>query len=375
MEKLLDNELLASKLDDISANWQQVSIEDFFNDEEKKSVEPIKTGITILTPHQQNLLDKLLEILRQKAPSKLETLEKRIRDVENLAAAASNFPSLLERTNTNNSVRTPEALIESLISYHEDGDTTLHLPSKAILGKGFLITKIHTFYSMTKLARDAAQMSEKEVKEYYDETISIMFTLMAEDVYLNLIHDKSLNITIRREIANMLIILWEHRSDQNVDDAAPVLASVWRARRTLAPAFGTMMGTSELFQMTFQMDENWALFLKKRVGDPDVSQAMEEFLFGISYEQILRLKEILKTQGIKSIGRDEVSTYLGEHVKTDISMDYRDFYLLYTVRRDNARARNRLHLPGPKKTLEDHYIRFIMEQNQEKQLQDKAANA
>ena len=100
---------------------------------------------------------------------------------------------------------------------------------------------------------------------------------------------------------------------------------------------------------------------------------MEEFLFVVSYEQILRLKGILRDQGVKSIGRDEVSSYLGERVKTDINLDYRDFYLLYTVRRDNARARQRLHIEGPKNTLEDHFIRFIMEKNQEKQKNDTFA--
>ena len=87
----------------------------------------------------------------------------------------------------------------------------------------------------------------------------------------------------------------------------------------------------------------------------------------------MRLKGILRDQGVKSIGRDEVSSYLGERVKTDINLDYRDFYLLYTVRRDNARARQRLHIEGPKNTLEDHFIRFIMEKNQEKQKNDTFA--
>ena len=100
---------------------------------------------------------------------------------------------------------------------------------------------------------------------------------------------------------------------------------------------------------------------------------MEEWLFGVSYQQILRVKGILRDQGVKSIGRDEVSSYLGERVKTDINLDYRDFYLLYTVRRDNARARQRLHIEGPKNTLEDHFIRFIMEKNQEKQKNDTFA--
>ena len=70
----------------------------------------------------------------------------------------------------------------------------------------------------------------------------------------------------------------------------------------------------------------------------------------------------------------EVSTYLGERVKTDINLDYRDFYLLYTVRRDNARARQRLHLPGPKKTIEDHFFLFVTELEQEKQKKDHFAD-
>jgi hypothetical protein len=216
-------------------------------------------------------------------------------------------------------------------------------------------------------------MDEKTVKKYSDETVSMMFTLMAEDVYLNLIKDSSLSMDLRRELANSLIILWEHRSDQNISDIAPVLQSVWSARRKIAPAFGTMMGTSELLLVSIQMDEQWTSFIKERLGDNEVSQAMEEFLFGISYEQIIRLREILREQGIKAIGRDEVSAQLGERVKTDISLDYRDFYLLYTVRRDNARARSRLHLPGPTKTLEDFFIRFIMEKNSEKQKNDAFA--
>lgn len=342
----------------------------FFDDKDEFATEEIDTGIIVLTPHQEELVTKLMAGLAVYDPDRLERLQNRMNDVENLAKAIARFPSLLQTATTTNSRRTPQELIDSIISYQEEGDTMLHMPSKASLGKGFLVAKIHTFFSMSKLAKNSAHMSDKEVKEYTDETISMMFTLMAEDVYLNLIRDKTLPLGLRQELAQSLIILWEHRSDQTMSDIAPVLQSVWSARRTLAPAFGTMMGTSELLLVSIQMDEQWTAFIKKRLGDPEVSQAMEEFLFGLSYEQILKLRGILREKGIKAIGRDEVSMYLGERVKTDISLDYRDFYLLYTVRRDNARARHRLNIEGPKHTLEDFFIRFIMESNREKQNKD-----
>ena len=359
------------KEDDL-LEFTSVSVDSFF-DRGEIQADSISTGITILTKHQEKLVRQILDSLHRDAPDRVDHLEERLRNVEKLAKDIALFPSLLERTETNTSVRTPEELIESLVSYHEEGDTLLHLPSKATLGKSFLVTKIHTFYSMYKLARDFTSLGEKQANEYMDETISIMLTLMAEDVYMDIIRDESIDKDLRREMALSLIILWEHRSDQTIADIAPVLQSVWQARRRIAPIFGTMMGTSELLQVSMQMDGQWVQFMKSRLEDPDVSQAMEEFLFGISHEQIMRLKEILKGQGVKNIGRDEVSSYLGERVKTDIAADYRDFYLLFTVRRDNARVRSRLHFDGPKHTLEDHFIRFVIEQNAEKQRGDAAA--
>ena len=201
----------------------------------------------------------------------------------------------------------------------------------------------------------------------------MMFSLLAEDVYLNCIRDKSVDIDLRREMAMSLLLLWEHRNDEAIEQIAPVLQSIWTARRKLAPAFGTMMGTSELILISMQMDEMWTTFIKERLSDSMVSQAMEEFLFGISFEQIKALREILKGQGIKAIGRDEVSKYLGAHVKTDAGLDYRDFYSMYTLRRDNARARSRLKVAGPQKTLEDYFIQFVMQFNKEKQKNDSFA--
>lgn len=352
--------------------YTPVSIDSFFDKNEIQK-DLIKTGIIILTKHQEQLVRKLLDALHKNAPDRIEPLESRLRRVEQLAKSVAKFPSLLERTALNTTVRTPESLIDSLVSYQEDGDTMLHLPAKAILGKGFLVAKIHTFHSMYKLAKNYAHMEEKAAAEYNNETVSMMFSLLAEDVYLNLIKDRTLPMHMRRQLANSLIILWEHRSDQTISDIAPVLQAVWNARRKLAPAFGTMMGTSELLLVSIQMDEQWTQFIKKRLGDAEVSQAMEEFLFGLSYEQIQRLRNILRGQGVKAIGRDEVSAYLGERVKTDISLDYRDFYLLYTVRRDNARARARLRLAGPRHTLEDFFIQFIMEMNDAKQQNDTFA--
>lgn len=358
-------------MSELNTDFTTVDINEFFTADEL-SQDSVDTGIVIFTEKQRKLVKALRAGLTEMNSDRLDLFNKRIEDLKKLAAAIATFPSLLERANLTGGTRTPDSLIDSLVNSNREGDTTLQLPSKATLGKGFLVAKLHTFSSMEKLSRESG-LDYKLSNAIHDETIAMMFLLLAEDVYLNLIRDTSLPMVSRRQLAISLLLLWEHRADQNITDISPVLQSVWQARTRLAPAFGTMMGTSELVMISFQLDEQWSQFIKTMLGEPGVNQAMEEFLFGISYEQITKLKNLLREKGIAAISRDEVSTFLDEDVKTNVSEDYRDFYQQYSLRRDNARARKRLNIPGPHKTIEDYFISFVMEENRQKQEQDTVA--
>ncbi len=344
-------------------DFTPIDVDEFFDPDEKEK--EFSTELVVLSQSETAVLAKLINFLKDDDPDTLMGIMDRFADMERLVANITRFPSLLERQIIMGETRTQYTLVEGLLT-HRDGDKMLHLPSKAILGKGFLVTKYHTFIAMYRIAVIAG-MEPKDAQEVYTAASAILFTIMLEDVYLDLIDDQSISLDIRRQIAFALIVLWEHRHDPNVTAAAPVLQSVWEARRNLAPAFGTMVGTSELLLISIQMDENWTAFLRERLGDKDVSQAMEEFLFGLSYEQIQTLRNILRERGIAAIGRDEISSFLQQEVKIDVASDLRDFYMQYTVRRDNARARRRLKIPGPHNTLEDHYMHFILERNKERQ--------
>jgi hypothetical protein len=141
-----------------------------------------------------------------------------------------------------------------------------------------------------------------------------------------------------------------------------------------------MMGVSELVLLSMNiggdMGDMWTRFIKERLPDKKVTMALEEFLMGMPWEQIDQLRAMLREQKISAINRDEVAAFLREapeqaltldaaeegeddHVK--VESDLSDFYMAYTVRRDNARVRKRLHLPGPHFTLEDHYMAFALD--------------
>lgn len=324
----------------------------------------IATDIIVLNPNERALVNRVFENLRVYSPETMVGVATRIMDLERLSVSISRYPSMHERGYYAGKSRSADSLIDTLCTIG-DGERLLSLPTKAILGQGFLVAKFHAFSAITLVAVNSC-FSDKDIQELRQATLNIMFTLMAEDVYMSLLDDPNLKPLVRRDIAEALAELWEHRLDQNVISVAPVLDAVWTVRDQIAPNFGTMIGTSELLLLSIGLDDKWQAFISKRLGDADVAMAMEEFLFGLSYEDISLIRKELRTRGLNAIGRDEVPEIIG-HKATLSNEDPRIFYRAYTQRRNNADARKRLSSPGPKKTLEDHYMQFIFEKNREHQ--------
>lgn len=338
-----------------------VDVEEFFTEKhtEEHDDETFSTDIIVLTPEERKLVNSILRHLKIFSPETMEGIASRIMDLERLATTIARFPSLFGKQVITKEVRSEQTLIDSLLQ-HRDGDRMLHLPSKATLGKGFIVAKYHAFAVIAKVAHQL-ELLDEEVISIRTSTITLMFTIMAEDVYLNLLEDMTIDTEVRRKIAQSLIMLWEHRNDKNVVDIAPVLDAVWKVRDKLTPAFGTMVGTSELLLLSIELDENWRQFIKSELGNKDVSMALEEFLFGLPYESIQKIRHQLREGGISAVNKADIEEFGVNADYCNTETDMRNFYILYSIRRDNARARKRLNLEGPKKTLEDHFMRFILE--------------
>lgn len=333
-------------------------------DQIRDPVDQISTDIVVLNPQERTLVNRVFENLRVFSPETMVGIATRIMDLERLSVSVSRYPSMHERGILAGQPRTSDTLIETLCTLG-DGERLLSLPTKAILGQGFLVAKFHAFTAITKVAVNSF-FSPQDVQELRQATLNIMFTLMAEDVYMSLLDDPNLRPEVRRDLAEALAELWEHRLDPTVSQVAPILDALWTVRDQIAPNFGTMIGTSELLLLSIALDDTWHRFIINRLGDADVATALEEFLFGLSYEDITLIRKELRNRGMNAIGRDEVPDFVG-HKATLANEDPRIFYRAYTQRRNNADARKRLGAPGPKKTLEDHYVQFIFERNREVQ--------
>lgn len=326
------------------------------------------TDIVVLNNQERALVNRVFENLRVYSPETMVGVATRVMDLERLSVSISRYPSMYEQGVLAGQKRSSETLIDTLCHYG-DGERLLTLPTKTILGQGFLVAKFHAFSAITKVAVNSF-FSDEDIQELRQATLNIMFTLMAEDVYMSLLDDPNLRQEVRRAVAESLAELWEHRLDPNVLSVAPVLDAVWTVRDQIAPNFGTMIGTSELLLLSIALDDAWQKFISSRLGDTDVSSSMEEFIFGLSHEDISLIRSELKNRKVSAIGRDEVPGIIG-HQATGSNEDPRVFYRAYTQRRNNANARKRLAAKGPWKTLEDHYMQFLFEQKFQK---DKHGN-
>ena len=331
--------------------------------EQLKPTESHPSDIIALNNTERELINRFFEAMRGRAPEATGEIAAIIMDLERLSSAVSRYPSMYAQSTLSGESRSIRTLIDALCRVDESGKL-LFLPTKASLGQGFLVAKFHAFAAISKVAKSSS-FPEESLAELRQATVNVMFTLMAEDVYMSLLNDSSLRGDVRHDVAEALAELWEHRLDARAACVAPVLDAVWTARRRIVPSFGTMIGTSELLMLSIELDESWTKFIAERIGEPDISAAMEEFIFGLSFEDISLIRRELRNRNQTAIGKEEVERIIGHEADSKTDEDPRVFYQAYSKRRSNASARKKMSIKGPWKTLEDHYMQFIIEKNRE----------
>jgi hypothetical protein len=249
-----------------------------------------------------------------------------------------------------------ETLIE-LLCRVPDYDLDLNIPTKAVLGQGYLIAKINFFkalgYALEPLARpDLAQSLQQELGQS-------IYSKLAEELFISIVTDPDGAPDVKAGAARFLFRIWEERLLIEVDDFAPLLEAVWAARSKVLPVLGTMLGTHEVFELFREGRDR--RFLDYFGGD-DVGQeqllAFEEFLFGLSHEEITKLREHMRAEAANCLSLEQARKLLAR--KTPSWAPRADgpqaFYTSYKKRRVKAHYRALTGAPGPKRTAEEYVM-------------------
>jgi hypothetical protein len=308
-----------------------------------------------LSEDEERLVGEIEEWLSSGNSEDYHLVKERFRYLKGLGAAVSQYPSVRETHFLKGVIRDEEKLIESLCAFSSNSHL-LHIPTKVVATRSFLVAKFHAFSLLSYLVG--------EEHAFYGPLRRIIFsvicTLMVDDVYFSCLEDAAFPSNIKMRLACDLISLWDSGTDFRVIHHLPALTALWAARDAAPPSFGTMDGTSELLRITIDMGEDWQEFLVEEAGNAETKWALEEFLFGLSYEEIQQVRSRLVRFGITAVSYDEIRSYLGSKptfVKVENS-DPRGIYDFFIDRRKAGILRKRISAPGPRHTVEEIYLKY-----------------
>jgi hypothetical protein len=321
------------------------------------SISNTVSPLCILKENEVQLVKEIETYLDARYPEESKLLKDRFRCLQGLGEAVSQYPSVRAIQIMRGEYRNEENLIEALSGFSSNSHL-FHIPTRVVATRSFLVAKFHAFSMLSLLIRDIEVFSIPLRRVM----LSIVCTLMAEEVYFSCLEDASFSHDTKISLANDLISLWDSGSDPRAVRHLPALESLWVARDAAPPTFGTMEGSSELIRISMDMGEDWHRFLMQETDQHETRWALEEFLFGLSYEELLKVRSRLVRFGISAVGRDEVRSYIGSQpaYRTVKDADPRTIYDFYIDRRDAAVFRKRIGLPGPQRTLEEIYLKYLI---------------
>jgi hypothetical protein len=313
-------------------------------------------GISILglTDHEEKLVQKIMAYLEAVKCEDIEIVRTRFSCLREWGAVISRFPSIRDTQMARGEMRNEEKLIESISSFFHPSHL-LRSPTRVVAVRSFLVAKSHAFTMLNILVQDRPEYAASVRRIIF----SIICTLMIEEVYFSCLGDASFPDHFRFRLADELVTLWDSGVDPRAIDHLPAMEELWAARDAAPPSFGTMDGASELMRVSSDLGDDWYNFLTKTISNEETLQALGEFLFGLSHEEILEVRSRLTRFGISAVGNDEVRSYLGSNPAYTIvdNEDPRSVYDFYVDRRDAAQLRKRMNAPGPKRTLEEIYLK------------------
>ena len=290
------------------------------------------------TPEEVSFLNTACEKL---AVSGMDDLHKKL--CENLAAleyqaiALSLYPSILNSNRLGGTERNLETLVSALSDRYREEDVFV-LPTKAILGRSYEIGKINIFYMLKRISvLLPKELDFLEGKDPLAFVMNRMLSIMTEDVLLDLLSDTIFKAA-KPVAAKALAEIWEGRISAESIPFNPELKKMWLIRQSSVPIFGTLMGIHEYISLCKQADDVCLKYIMHSSDIPDEASALEEFLFGLNYEELCEIKKALASSGKSCIDRDEVKKIVGNDKLffSDSSGDTLELYRFFNNRKKQA---------------------------------------
>jgi hypothetical protein len=312
-------------------------------------------ALTGLTEAEERLTADIETWLSDTSPDDYKLAHVRFSHLRTLGKAVFGYPSIRDTQFLKGIIRDEEQLTESLLAF-SPSSRVLHIPTKVVAIRSFLVAKFHAFSLLLYLTGDREDFQT----ELRPIIFSVVSTLITEEVYFSCLEDMGFSHKTKSSLANDLIALWDSGVDLRGIRHLSALSSLWLAREAVPPTFGTMDGNTELLRITIDLDDDWRDFLMVEASNTEARWALEEFLFGLSWEEIKEVRSTLTRFGISAVNYDQIRSYLDSRPAYSAvdGKDPRAFYDFFMERRDACTLRKKVAAPGPRHTLEEIYLKY-----------------
>lgn len=321
-----------------------------------------------LLSRDQGTFDQLVEMAGNQGRDELvERLLNYRRSLDQLIQTVGAYPSPLSSGQLGGRQRDVQTLLERL-TRQNFFSIDLVIPTRAIVSAALNMARLNFFRMLHHVASDLEKSGSPLAEEYHtviEEGIADSIGLKAaEEILRSIICRDDADPLVRERAALLILHLWHDFNSSTTRDLLPMLFHTWQARRRVRPTMGTLLGASELFSLLAHgCDSRFIDFLNRPDCTDEEVSAFQEFLFGLSSEELQNLRDE-KGSGLVSVEelRPEEpsptdSLSLGLFVAGDRA---ERFYLFFMKRHVHAMNRALKNLPGPKQTAEQYVLEHLL---------------
>ncbi|MCK6508551.1 hypothetical protein L6R29_01110 [Myxococcota bacterium] len=324
-------------------------------------------------PSERKVVDAVMEMLCKEDPAAYAILLQGEGRLIRLSLLLRDYPSLRSQEDLGPYHRDTDSLIDTLC-YLDPLELKLRMPSKAVLVESYMLTKAQHLKGLLLSVHGLPPTERRNAlrSALFFEVSNIIHTYLLYQLLLDVILDEHLDREIKRHSARYLIALWDTcAAQEELSGFFHIIRSLWDARIHIRVRYGTLLGTDELLQL---LEAECDPLILEHFMDRDLSEeeaaAFQEFLFGLTYEELLRLRDTMKSQGMRVISSQEVSQMLSLPKPTQshyfgMEQDPHEVYRSYKRRRFQARYRLKNSLEGPRRTAEEYLVLWILRDHTE----------
>lgn len=313
---------------------------------------------TPLRPDEIAAVRSVLAAAAAHPPSRslVDAVVTQARNLDSFGDLLARYPSPLEEQILGERRRGLDTLVQTLCEASRAA-LLLRAPTQAVVGRALHLAQVNFFRLLrhvtatlpdddgATLRADSARLLRRSI-----------YAQLVEEVLSDLVTDESVPRELRARAVRHLALLWGHRLTWRVDRFFPMLETTWEARSRVRVVGGTFLGASELLQLLLQGAEpGFVEILTGQQGDPAMTLAFREFLFGRSSEELERLTDRMAREGLSSLAIDS---------RGDEGLDAGSlFHEFFHLRHQLALARRLTGQPGPQRTAEGYVVLGWLQQD------------